>query len=313
MPQSLSNVLMRTKAKSIWCSLVMAAVWVSVVALGAFVALGQEPDSTAKANDESQESANKRHLAEMRMLADTIRVTVGEGEQRREAKLIEKPLFRFSDPSRLHSDGSVWAWGIAGRPVMMAEFRTADRTKGAWGHDLVATSDVRLSAAVGGHGVWTPQEPQFQLLSVPDARPPAKTEIARLRQMKQIARRLHASQVWQGQRAELRLLPTEIYRYSDAKSGLLDAAAFAFVVGNNPEAILFVEAHQADSDPGASGSWKYGLARMSAAEVTFLLDETEVWTVPQTFGSSNAPYYCFTRPIESVRTSSPNLLRKEID
>jgi hypothetical protein len=280
---------------------------------GESVALGQEPEPAAKANDESAESANKRHLAEMRMLADTIEVTAGEGEERKQAKLIEKPLFRFSDPSRLHSDGSVWAWAIAGRPVMMAEFRTADRTKGSWGHDLVATSGGPVSAAVAGHGLWAPREPQFKLLPVTGSRPPAKTEIARLRQMKQFARRLSASQVWQGQRAELRLLPTEIYRYSDAKSGLLDAAAFAFVVGNNPEAILFVEAHQGEGGRGAAGSWKYGLARMSAAEITFLLDEAEVWTVPQSFGSSIADYYCFTRPIESVRTSNADLLKKSIE
>jgi hypothetical protein len=300
---------MKSKAISVACGLVIACV--SGVILPLAVASGQEPESAPKAEDESQESANKRHLAEMRMLADTIQVTVGEGEHRKEAKLIEKPLFRFSDPSRLHSDGSVWAWAIAGRPVMMAEFRTADRSKRAWGHDLVATSDVRVSAAVGGHGIWAPREPQFQLLPVPDARPPAKTQVARLRQMKQFARRLNASQVWQGQRAELRLLPTEIHRYSDAKTGLLDAAAFAFVVGNNPEAILFVEAHQADGGPDGLGSWKYGLARMSAAEVTFVLDQTEVWTVPQSFGSSNAAYYCFTRPIETVRTSNADV-RKEI-
>ena len=131
--------------------------------------------------------------------------------------------------------------------------------------------------------------------------------------MTQFARRLSASQVWQGQRAELRLLPTEIYRYSDANSGLLDAAAFAFVVGNNPEAFLFVEAHQSDSGSSAPGSWTYGLARMSAAEVTFMLDETEVWTVPQSFGSSNAAYYCFTRPIESVRASDTDTSKKGIE
>src|SRR5688572_10681805 len=124
---------------------------------------------------------------------------------------------------------------------MMAEFRTADRTKGSWGHDLVATIDVRVTAEVGGHGRWAPRESEFKLNPIPDVRAPAATEAARLRQMKQFARKLIASQVWQGQRAELRLLPTEIHRYSDAESGLVDGAAFAFAVGSNPEAILFVE------------------------------------------------------------------------
>ncbi|MEX2137880.1 MAG: hypothetical protein WD894_01375 [Pirellulales bacterium] len=286
---------MKTKAVSVSCGLVMA--WISVAFFDAHVAPGQEAKPAAEGKDETQESASKRHLADMRTLADTIQVTVGEGEKGKEAKLIEKPLFRFSDPSRLHSDGSVWAWAIDGRPVMMVEFRTADRTKGVWGHDLVATSDVRVAAVVAGHGRWAPREMDFKLLPVPEARAPGATEVARLRQMKQFARSLSASQEWQGQRAELRLLPTEIYRYSDAESGLVDGAAFAFAVGSNPEAILFVEAHKADTDPGAPGSWKFGLARMSAAAVTFKHGDTEVWTVPQSFGSSGATYYAFTRPV----------------
>jgi hypothetical protein len=291
----------------------MAAAWITAAMFGAHVASGQEAKPAAEGEHESRESANKRHLAEMRTLADTIRVTVGEGETSKEAKLIPQPLFRFSDPSRLHSDGSVWAWAIAGRPVMMTEFRTADRTKGVWGHDLVATSDVRVSAAVAGHGVWAPRESEFKLLPVPETRAPPATEAGRLRQMKQFARSLNASQIWQGQRAELRLLPTEIYRYSDAGSGLVDGAAFAFAVGSNPEAILFVEAHQADSGPGAPGSWKYGLARMSAAAITFLLDDTEVWTVPQSFGGANATYYAFTRAVPSADTPDVNFLKKTIE
>ncbi|MEX2142020.1 MAG: hypothetical protein WD894_22325 [Pirellulales bacterium] len=214
--------------------------------------------------DDSQERINKRRLAEMRRLADTINVTVGEGEQSKEAKLIPKPLFRFSDPSRTYLHGSVWAWAVAGRRVIMAEFRSEGRDSGVWGHDVVATSDVRLSAEVAGHGRWSPRETDFKLMRVPDIVPPAKTEAGRLRQMKQFARSLSASEIRRGQRYELRLLPTEVYRYSDPASGLIDGGAFAFVVGNNPEAILFVEAHKPDSGLGAPGSWKYGSRSPSA-------------------------------------------------
>jgi hypothetical protein len=188
---------------------------------------------------------------------------------------------------------------------MMTEFRTADRTKGVWGHDLVATSDVRVAADVGGHGRWAPRGADFKLMPVPDGRPPAATEAGRLRQMKQFARKLTANQVWQGQASELRLLPTEIHRYSDPDSGLVDGAAFAFAVGSNPEAILFVEAHKAES---GELSWKYGLARMSAAAVTFKLGETEVWTVPSSFGNSTSTYYCFTRAVPRTADSLETII-----
>jgi hypothetical protein len=175
---------------------------------------------------------------------------------------------------------------------MMSEIHPRDRNQRYWSHDVVATSEARISVEIADHGDWAPQETGFKLLPVPEIRPPVPTEAARLRQMKQFARRLSASELWEGQRYELQLLPTEIYRYSDAESGLVDGAAFVFAFGNNPEAILFVEAHQADA---GDMSWKYGLARMSAAAVTFRLGDTEVWSVPQTFGSAIAPYYTYTR------------------
>jgi hypothetical protein len=54
----------------------MAAAWVYAAMSGALVASGQETKPAAEGKNESQESANKRHLAEVRKLADTIQVTV---------------------------------------------------------------------------------------------------------------------------------------------------------------------------------------------------------------------------------------------
>jgi hypothetical protein len=286
---------MKSNVGSVCCTLLMVAA--SVAMIGARVAAGQEAKSDRAEQDPSRDDANKQQLAVMRTLAETIQVTVGEGEKSKEAKLIVQPLFRFSDPSRTYSHGSVWAWGVAGRPVMMAEFRSEDRDSGVWGHDIVATSDVRFSAAIAGHGRFAPRSPDFKLLPVPKFASPAKTEAGRLRQMKQFARSLSASEIRRGQRYELRLLPTEIHRYSDAASGLVDGGAFAFVVGNNPEAILFVETHRSEA---GDLFWKYGLARMTAASLSFLLGDAEVWAVPGEYGGPSASYYVFARSVPQV-------------
>lgn len=296
---------MITKAVPALCRFGMAGALLNAAFLAANLAPGQERQSSAQPpgesqdsesqDNEAQENANKRKLAVMRRLAEAIHVTVGEGEARKDAKLISEPLFRFSDQARLLPDGSVWGWGTAGRPVMMVEFRTYDRTPGEWGYDLTATSDVRLSAEITGHGRFAPRNPDFKLIAARDFAPPSKTEAARLRQMKQFARSLNASEIWKGQRSELRLLPTEVHRYSDAASGIIDGAVFIFVVGSNPEAILLVEAHKAEPRPDAPGTWKYGLARMSAAEVTFRLGDTEVWKIPEDHGGPGASYYSFWR------------------
>jgi hypothetical protein len=288
---------MKTKAVPVWRVFVIAACWISAVFAVTFFASGQEPRSSASEQNDFQETENKRRLADMQTLADTVRVTAGEGEAGKEVKLIPKPLYRFGDQKRFISDGTVWAWGTTGRPVLMAEFHTGDRLTPVWGQWLVATSNVPVSAMIGGHGRWATRETDFKLLAISDHGAPAQSEAGRLRQMKRFAQSLTASSVWKEQRFELRLLTTEVYRYSDVPSGLIDGAVFVFAVDSNPEAILFVEAHQGELGAGAPASWKYALAQMSAASLTFSRGDAEVWTVPQSYGGPNAPHYAFTRQV----------------
>jgi hypothetical protein len=287
---------MKANAVSAWRDLVIAAGMFAVIT-ATYVARGQEGKPAADEQDQAQESDNKRLLADMQRLADTIQVTTGRGEGRKDVKLIAKPLFRFSDRKRFISDGTLWAWGIAGRPLLMAEFHTGDRLKPLWGQWLVATSDVPLEAVIGGHGRWATGELDFKLLPATDMGTPADSEAGRLRQMKRFARSLSASSQWQGQQFELRLLETEVYRYSKPESGLVDGAVFVFAVDSNPEAILFVEAHKVDAGSDAPGSWKYALAQMSAASLSFRRGDSVVWSVPRSVGRSHAKYYPFERTV----------------
>jgi hypothetical protein len=269
----------------------------STALLGAYLASGQESDTATTEKNESQDDDNRRLLADMRRLADTIQVTTGRGEERKDVKLIPKPLFRFNDRKRFISDGTLWAWGIDGRPILMAEFHTGDRLKPLWGQWLVATSDVPVEAVIAGHGRWATGKLNFKLLHATDMGTPADSEAGRLRQMKRFARSLNASSQWQGQQFELRLLETEVYRYSQPASGLVDGAVFVFAVDSNPEAILFVEAHVGDSSAIASGSWKYALARMSAASLTFRRGDDQVWSVPRSVGRTHADFLPFERTV----------------
>jgi hypothetical protein len=287
---------MKCNAAIVWCGSVMVAA-ASILVIGSnHLASAQEPKPAAN-GDEAQENDNKRLLAQMRKLADTVLVAARDGEESKDVALIPKPLLRFSDQKRFISDGTLWAWGTAGRPLLMAEFHTGERLKPRWGNWLVATSDVPVLAVIGGQGRWTPRVTDFKLLPILDIGAPANSDSGRLRQMKRFARSLSGSSQWQGQQFELRLLPTEVHRYSDAASGLVDGAVFVFAVDSNPEAILFVEAHEGDSGPGAAALWKYALAQMSAASLTFRRGDTEVWAVPRSSYSRNAVHLSFERTL----------------
>jgi hypothetical protein len=100
----------------------------------------------------------------------------------------------------------------------------------------------------------------------------------RLTQLRTLARRFSADcyHPRSGEPTELRLLTQPLYRYEDDKAGILDGAMFAFVVSNDPELLLVLEAVKAGGGPAG---WRYSLARMSSLKETVKLDGKETWTV----------------------------------
>jgi hypothetical protein len=127
--------------------------------------------------------------------------------------------------------------------------------------------------------------------------PPAGEPAARLRQFRALVKRFSSYQIFNPgkQREELRLLAQPLYRYSDAERHIRDGALFAFALGTNPEALLFLEAR----DKSGKLSWYFGLARRgSSNEIHVLLDENEVWSVqPLSKLKPEDPYCHYLRPV----------------
>jgi hypothetical protein len=96
--------------------------------------------------------------------------------------------------------------------------------------------------------------------------------------MKEQAKRFTASELVEGEKCELRLMPTPIERYTPGDADRADGALFLLSFGINPEAALFVESDGKE--------WSYGLARLSgAASMTARLDDEVAWEVgPPQFG-----------------------------
>jgi hypothetical protein len=243
-------------------------------------------------------------LGAMRVIAD--RVTVENGSQGAGQKMerLAEPIYRFDDPARQYSDGTVWAWGRSGRPVALLTL-SRDRSPDEglrWIAEMTSLAPGPISATVAGIGSWQPSVKGVITQKFPKAPLPADDATKRLRQMKDLVRQIKAFEYFKppNQRAreryELRVLPQQVHRYANANSGLIDGGMFIISYGLNPELILLVEARV----EGSSGpAWYYSFARIAIAELHVDFESRPLWSHPG--GFSKGPhdiYWTFTEPIK---------------
>ena len=81
----------------------------------------------------------------------------------------------------------------------------------------------------------------------------------------------------ENKRWELRLLPTPLYRYPTAKTGVIDGALFAMVstAGTDPEVLLLIEAKETDG----KARWEFACGRFSDRDLHVQRKDKEVWSM----------------------------------
>jgi hypothetical protein len=200
---------------------------------------------------------------------------------RKPLELKKEPVFEWTNPIRERlQQGVIFLWLRDGRPAALGcifssphgrlpgrrinhEFHALDREKLA----------VSRPQAVNE---WKPQA-GLDRKELPDAGAPAATRRARLAQMRQLAREFTGHEInSEGKRGELRLLPTPLYRYPEARSNVIDGAIFALAstVGTDPEVLLLIEAHK----EGDKVRWEYALGRFSNWDLYVQRKDREVWS-----------------------------------
>jgi hypothetical protein len=235
---------------------------------------------------ELKPTAPQELLAAMCKRADTLKLAFPHAAER-SAKLLETPVLRCNDPTREEMDGAVWLWLEGKRPV--AAVCLLFYKKGRWNYELVSLTDEAVE--VTGRPAWTWQ-PKATLRTwlamegkVPEA--PRGRQLA----LRAVARQFEASEMRRGERYPLRLLDRPIYTYSAPDEGLIEGAIFALSYGTNPEALVQIEAREAEGRRG----WHASFARLSGAEVTVRLGEKEVWKVEPLDGDAayvpDQPYF----------------------
>jgi hypothetical protein len=226
--------------------------------------------------------------------------------------LQSEPVYRWSHAAREGgTGGSIYVWTHEGCAEAVACFwrmRWADG-HATLGHELHSLSPTVLGVVREGADLWKPTAP-FERTVFDDAPAPASKPATRLAQMRSLAADFsgHSSNP-QGNRWELRMLTTPVYRYQSNDPDVLDGALFAMVctVGTDPEAFLLVEARRTKEGP----RWQFGVARFSHLDLFVNYHGHEVWRAVRgqndTFAQNpTQTYRSFHVPIdESADAASP--------
>jgi hypothetical protein len=282
---------------------ILIALWIAP-SLGAW---GREADDQqAPADDSSAQTAEVSSQAQKRLLRNarqhvgrlTMRIA---DEPNDEMTVVERPLLAYGEPARGNSHGTLWAFGDHGRPAAFMELFQASDKETIWFQSLIRTGNQPLLLKSPDGMSWAPPRGPIARLSLENAPQPAAGGAARLRQLKSLARRFAAHEIWDpgDSRYELRLLVQPVHRYDDAESGIQDGAAFVFAHGTNPELILLLEAL---GDSAERARWHYTAFPSSSAELHLEIDGREVWTrprAPNVVGRPTDDYWLFSLPVES--------------
>jgi hypothetical protein len=112
----------------------------------------------------------------MRELAQAI--TLAPAPTGAKSELISEPIYRFDDPARLFSDGTIWAFGKSGGPdaLLCLSLEKNNRGQLKWVHELTSLSGGPIAAVSrhrSGPWAWNRKEPGIVLEPIPSEQPPA--------------------------------------------------------------------------------------------------------------------------------------------
>jgi hypothetical protein len=239
-----------------------------------------------------------------------------ESDPKSELELKKEPVFEWSNPVRSGlQQGVVFLWLRDGRPAALGNVysQPEDRPKGhRIIHELHALDRDKLvvSRTKPAFNEWKPRA-GLERKEIPDAGAPAATSGPRLAQMRRLAQEFSGYTLnKEGQRWELRLLPTPLYRYPSAKAGVVDGALFTLVstAGTDPEVLLLIEAYKKDGKI----RWEYACGRFSDWELHVQHKDKEIFSsVPsETNPFSHGPLHLFRVYPDKIVTREGKLLAR---
>lgn len=253
-----------------------------VVAL--FVALTGRQSLVAADDPAGDTGTTERQalLKQMRSAVAAIKVTEQIGKQPRAAKLVEEPIFRYSDEQRFIRDATMWVWTIEGRPVsvMKLERYSFPDPQRQWLFNVGSASPNLLTVTWPFDREFESKKPGLSFQGLSDGPKFADTKSARLIQLKQLSRRFTATMTGgaaDDAKTEMRLLPTPLFRYASPPDHIADGALFGLsATGTNPDAMVAIQ-WRGEKE---SARWEFGITGMTNGGLQVRLDDKPAWSQP---------------------------------
>jgi hypothetical protein len=232
--------------------------------------------------DPADEGLAKQMLPIYVKEASEYSITV-ESAPKKALELKKEPVFEWSNPVRAGvQQGLVFLWLREGRPAALGSIWSQPegqfRARRVY-HEFHALDPEKLlvSRPPTALNEWKPQA-GLERKELSGAGAPAPSAGARLVQMRRLAQEFtgYETDNEDNKRWDLRLLPAPLYRYPEAKSGILDGALFTLVsnAGTDPEVLLLIEAKEV----GGKRQWEYACGRFSDRSLYVRRNGKEVWT-----------------------------------
>jgi hypothetical protein len=237
-----------------------------------------------------------------------------ESAPRKELGFKKEPVFEWTNPVRNGvQQGVIFLWLRDGRPAALAcIFSHPHETLPGRTllHELHALDPEKLLVKRDAYNQWKPRA-GLTRAELPDAAPPAAARGARLLQMRRLAQEFTGHEIdREGKNWDLRLLPTPLYRYPAAKTGVVDGALFALMAGagTDPEVLLLIEARE----EGGKLRWEYACGRFSDLELHVKRRDKEVWSsVPsETNTFAHDPLHLYRLYHEKIVTPEGKVLAR---
>jgi len=264
----------------------------SLLILAAFTAaeLPSAPDSApdervieSKANGEKEDAQVEKQRAALALKlakkgAREYRLCLTD-ERRTELKLQSEPLLRWSNPAVGSIHGGVFLWTHQGRPAAIASVYKWFSPNTHMAFEVHSLSTQPILALRDSNVVWNPSRAGVEFKLLAEAPAPAESAVARLAQMRAIAREFVVAKTDRDDKSEqqMRLLAQPVFRYESREAGVADGALFVFVQGTDPEVLLLVEAHATDQ----ASDWHFALARMDSTQFSVTRKNRVVWTAEE--------------------------------